>query len=259
MSSTYFYSVLNGGLGNVLFQLASIYGLSKTFNVQFAVHLGWYKKSYHSSINYFSGLLAEWTKFHRPLTRTDQIISIQERMLYPIEGNILKKNHVHIFNGYYQNYTMFDKYKPEILSMIRFSTTVAEKYPLLKDSAFIHVRGGDYIGNNVNFVDLTEYYNRAIESLQCEHYYVFTNDKQFLSKQPWLSNIQYTVVEENEIDSLYLMSQCAKGAICANSTFSWWGAYLNCDRPIYMPGKWFQDPNFYVAGFYFPGVTVIAV
>ena len=56
------------------------------------------------------------------------------------------------------------------------------------------------------------------------------------------------------------MSQC-KGCICSNSTFSWWGAYLNPDRPIYMPSKWFAQTmsNTSNFNFYFPGVIIVDI
>jgi hypothetical protein len=46
------------------------------------------------------------------------------------------------------------------------------------------------------------------------------------------------------------MSQ-SKGCICSNSSFSWWGAYLNPNRPIYFPDKWFNDPSMDTSGLYF--------
>jgi hypothetical protein len=57
-----------------------------------------------------------------------------------------------------------------------------------------------------------------------------------------LNGLDVTFVEdENEINSLYLMSLCNLGGICGNSTFAWWGAYLNnnVNKKIYFPNRWF--------------------
>jgi len=54
------------------------------------------------------------------------------------------------------------------------------------------------------------------------------------------------------------MSKC-KGGICANSSFSWWGARLNPNRSIILPSKWFNDSRLYTDGYYFPEATIIDV
>jgi hypothetical protein len=108
-------------------------------------------------------------------------------------------------------------------------------------------------------VNLSKYYVSAISHVKEHHYYIFTDDREYLSQQGWLSTIKYTIVDEDAVDSLYLMSQCQRGAICANSSFSWWGAFLNIDRPICMPSKWYNDPSMKTSGYYFPNVKVIPV
>jgi hypothetical protein len=81
-----------------------------------------------------------------------------------------------------------------------------------------------------------------------EKFVVFTNDI------PYARSLFPTtpIIEESEVDTLLLMSR-AKGCICANSSFSWWGAYLNPGRPIYFPSKWFNDPSMDISGFFFEG------
>jgi hypothetical protein len=104
---------------------------------------------------------------------------------------------------------------------------------------------------------LVEYYIKAIDSFpKGTVFSVFTNDIQYAHTIVNLNDIDHTIINENEVDSIYLMSKC-KGGICANSSFSWWGARLNPNRKLILPSEWFKDTNFYTAGFYFPEATVL--
>jgi hypothetical protein len=71
-----------------------------------------------------------------------------------------------------------------------------------------------------------------------------------------LKDIDYEFVDASELESLVLMSEC-KAGICANSSFSWWGAYLNPNRLICMPSKWFNNSGINTQGYYFPGVSIV--
>jgi hypothetical protein len=242
-----------GGLGNIMFQLASSYGIAKQLSWKLYIQSNTHRRSQHSSTPYFEGLLALWKQFDATV-KPSHIVN--EHNLHPIT---IQTKGSYLVRGYLQNWAYFWNYRQEILDLLTFNTEIASKYPRLEESAFIHVRGGDYRVLPNHFVDLSVYYPRAIATVKAPHYYIFTNDEDYLSKQEWLSSISYTVVKENEVDSLYLMGQCKKGAICPNSTFSWWGAFLNIDRPICLPSKWFNDPGMYIHGFLFPGTTVIDV
>jgi len=243
-----------GGLCNVMFQLASIYCISKSVGCKFMIAQHEYRSPHNPKTDLFETVLSKWKRFHH---NVKPAYVHHEYKLHPLNMN--PKPGVNLICGYFQNHMYIDPYKSEILDMFSFDTTVVQRYPRLHESAYIHVRGGDYIQNPVHFIDFSKYYPRAIEILRAPHYYIFTNDVEFLKTHSWLSDIEYTVVDENEINSLYLMSKCEKGAICANSSFSWWGAYMNTERPICMPSKWFNDTQLYTTGFYFPGVTKIDV
>jgi hypothetical protein len=108
-------------------------------------------------------------------------------------------------------------------------------------------------------VNLDTYYGRAIAKFPGASFVIFTNDEPFLMARPWLEGLDYTIIRENELDTLVLMSKCA-GAICANSTFSWWGAWLNRNRTIVFPSRWVNASSKHkYEGLYFPGVQTCEV
>lgn len=252
---TYISPILAGGLGNVLFQIAGCYGIVQKIGANFFIHpQNEMMRTHHSTTNYFNSLLSGWKRYFASLSPTHVVTEVK---LHPI--NRVQASPVIAIHGYLQNWSYFWDYRTQIIESLVFQTDVASKYEKLDESAFIHVRGGDYVGHPVHHVNLTHYYAEAIKAVNAPHYYIFTNDPAYLETQSWIQELPHTIVHENEVDSLYLMSKCAKGAICANSTFSWWGAFLNVDRPITMPSKWFNDPEYYIQGYFFPGVSVISV
>ncbi len=104
-------------------------------------------------------------------------------------------------------------------------------------SVSVHIRRGDYL-DPPNFAILgniatTEYYDCAMNYFRAKepdvHFYIFTSDHEY-AREKFSDESRYTIVDwntgKNSVQDLMLMSHC-KGNICANSTFSFWGARLN--------------------------------
>ncbi len=115
------------------------------------------------------------------------------------------------------------------------------------NSVFIHVRRGDYTGpsRNLEMTLPVDYYNRAIDHMRyrLEHpnFFVFSDDIAWVERNIALPRV-CTSVHFKPHEDLWLMSQC-KHAIIANSSFSWWGAWLNpsTDRQVIYPARWFPS------------------
>lgn len=96
----------------------------------------------------------------------------------------------------------------------------------------IHIRLGDYKILPHHQIQVAEYYNKAISNIpKGSRVLLFSDEIQYCSH--WIEkkckdyNLEFLpCLESDEIVSLYLMSECWGGAIVANSTFSWWGAYF---------------------------------
>ena len=247
-----------GGLGNWLFQFAAAMAWGDDFALCPALnHL-----AAHTSRDYYSTLFRKFKKIDG-LPRLTDLNEPEGNVLLDIAQikDILKARNTRLC-GYFQDW----RYIPGgFVEMLEFANpSLLSKYPRLATSCFIHVRGGDYIHHPavhpVHYIDLTSYYIECIRRMKekgITHFSVFTNDPEFCMSQSWLFEIDYEIIQENELDSLYLMTKCA-AAICPNSTFSWWGAFLNRGRPICMPSKWFNN-SFRTEGYYFPGVELVDV
>ncbi len=114
------------------------------------------------------------------------------------------------------------------------------------ESVAIHVRRGDYLYNGMA-LDST-YYNMAIEEIKksMPHavFYVFSDDFRWVKRNLNLGDNCRFVNEDrsfNEANEIYLMSKCG-AQIISNSTFSWWGAWLNTNpkKIVISPKIWFD-------------------
>lgn len=121
------------------------------------------------------------------------------------------------------------------------------------NSVAIHIRRGDY----VKFPELAklhgvlemDYYDRAMSYMKSAItdpiFFLFTDDWQWAqSVLPASSRMQHVRIMSNSaIADLQLMRSC-KHQIVANSTFSWWGAWLNdnTDKIVAAPTLWYLDP-----------------
>lgn len=121
------------------------------------------------------------------------------------------------------------------------------------ESVAIHIRkGSDYNRKNVAGTCDINYYKRAIayihKATKDPHFYIFTDNKKWVSES--INNIAYTLVDWNPVSGaenyldMQLMSGC-KHNIIANSTYSWWGAWLN-DNPekiVICPENWYNKSS----------------
>lgn len=119
-----------------------------------------------------------------------------------------------------------------------------------ENSVSVHIRRGDYLSLPDWCVCTEKYYAEAIRYIcgQTEHpvFYVFSNDPAWCHGFMRQFGVDYAVVENNQgadsYQDMYLMTQCRHNII-ANSTFSWWGAWLNANtgKIVVAPKYWFSN------------------
>lgn len=170
------------------------------------------------------------------------------------DGSVLSQGGNRYFDGYWQDERYFADCREKVLKAFRFpSLTDTENLELLKrldkDSVSLHVRRGDYVGNSLyqGICDI-EYYRNAIEKMtSCVSpslFCVFSNDIAWCREHlEQYINVPVVYVTWNTGTESYrdmqLMSCCAHNII-ANSSFSWWGAWLNqnSEKVVIAPKNW---------------------
>ena len=111
---------------------------------------------------------------------------------------------------------------------------------MLDNPVALHIRRGDYIINHANHHNLSmEYYAEALKEFPDRQVIIFSDDPNWCHVQDIFEGDRFLVAEGNgPYHDLYLMSQC-NDFIIANSTFSWWGAWLADKGTVIAPNKWF--------------------
>jgi hypothetical protein len=162
------------------------------------------------------------------------------------------------YDGYWQSYKYFDLIKDELVSKIRLKENNSLPEGLFTEikncnSVSVHIRGGDYISKaneKIYYRCGTDYYLRAIsfikKTITDPVFYIFSDDL-FWVKENYMFlkdfEIRYVQYSSEVLPNtdLILMSNCRHNII-ANSTFSWWGAYLNRnhEKMVFVPEHWYQ-------------------
>jgi len=232
---------LMGGLGNYLFQIAAAYSISIRDHKEFICDIS-------DEIIVHTPYLSYKNNIFRKLKLSDHPLSCQiykEPFFHFSE--IPKVNNSIKLDGYFQSEKYFENLKNEIKNLFEISEIdknyLIQKYnrELNFDTVSLHVRRGNYINLSSYHENQTiEYYNKAISYLgQNYHFLIFSDDIEWC-KQNFQSLKNKTFVEGNlDYQDLYLMSMCNNNII-ANSTFSWWGAWMNNNtNKVIAPSKWF--------------------
>lgn len=151
-------------------------------------------------------------------------------------------------NGYYQSHKYFSHNRKKIISLLNIEelkNNVSRKYHLeAHERISIHIRRGDYLKLKEYHTNLDlSYYKKAIDFFgKDKKYIIFSDDIQWCKKAfNFIPDVIYSECN-NDWEDLILMSLC-RGNIIANSSFSWWGAWLNEGetKKVIAPKKWFSD------------------
>jgi hypothetical protein len=243
-----------GGLGNLMFQIATIEYLGykhkiKTgyWNLNSQINYLDNDNDHNSSLKHANDYLEMFENFKWPFI--DQppggFYNFKEVPLHYEPFNVINDT---TYSGMFQS----EKYFPDrnfILNLFKPSKKIVHKLKkydniLEGSTCSIHIRRGDYLKRQYNTYPLDiNYFQRAVDLIgNVDRYLIFSDDIKWCKEIFLMEN---TIFIENEKDyvELFLQSKCTHNII-SNSTFSWWGAYLNKNphKKIIAPKAWFE-PN----------------
>jgi hypothetical protein len=256
---------LRGGLGNQMFQYA-LYQAAVESGKKALLDLSHFNKNNQStqyelgnifSIHTPALLLCEkvlvkacWNFLYLlhqiPYKETDSSFGIFDKKITTLQFAYLK--------GYWQSEKYFEGISKTIRNHFSFPPFTDNKNKALlelivhSNSVSIHIRRGDYLKNNLNWSLDIDYYNRAIdlikEKVNNPIFYIFSDDMHWAEANIKITNSHF--INHNKgndsFRDMQLMSNC-KHNIIANSSFSWWGAWLNNneDKKVIAPNKWLSS------------------
>jgi hypothetical protein len=234
-----------GRLANQMFQYASLKGIAKHRGYEYCIPpkevFGKKDPMVNKDLNLYD------------------IFSIEKTNNIELSKNPVLQERVHIFDeelfincpdnidlfGYFQTEKYFKHIEDEIRSDFSFNLNLYENCKahinsLNSEVISLHIRRGDYISNSNHPVQTLEYYKKALEQLPTEiSVLIFSDDCEWCSSQELFDNDRFMISENSSVDAdLCLMSLC-KYHIIANSSLSWWGAWLAQSKHTIAPKNWF--------------------
>ena len=271
---------LLGGLGNQMFQYATARALAYQSGAELILDISWYniaqdrefalnsmniigkvqnnKPSKFISSQFIQKIILKIRHFSAKHFFRENIF--RERF-FSFEPEVLKLELPVYLDGYFQSEKYFHSIRDVITHDFTLTTPPNKLNKMMLDdmgkfdSICVHVRRGDYVANHITSSNhglcSLEYYYLGLQKLTTQllnpKCYIFSDDIEWVQSN-FISNIPITIVNINSAkdahEDIRLMSSC-KHFIIANSSFSWWAAWLgqNPDKIVIAPKKWFNNDD----------------
>jgi len=253
-----------GGLGNQMFQYAYAKSLEQRgFEVQidiskfkkYKLHGGYQLDKYQIDLETSGFFVTLLSKLQLKKNRKEKSLLFDKKLLQ-LSGDEYVK-------GYFQTEKYFTNIRYILLEQFvmkqKFSDTTIEYARQIKkhkSTCSIHIRRGDFISdqkaNKVHGTCNLDYYKKAIDLINTKfketYFFIFSDDITWTKTNLKIDNAIYINHKTIPHEDLYLMSLC-KHNITANSSFSWWAAWLNqnSNKIVIAPKQWFIEKKNEVA------------
>ena len=260
METNYVLPVRKGGLGNQMFQVAAAIVYQEEKGKTVLIPKEFYNHHNEKHQEYAETVFSHFS--HRidisfDQTAIDYFLSNQmftKHSISPgfdawtpedISGNVL-------LHGYFQYYPTLESHEKVIQDIYLYGLKpLVQTYAPSETLVGIHIRRGDYLKHpHAEWLPTQPpcYYEKALEYFDKDSttFLIFSDDLEWCKTQDVFQQLpqKLYIDEPDECKCLSIMTMCHGGFICANSTFSWWGAFLGAyaqRKPVIVPLNWFKD------------------
>ena len=242
-----------GRLCNQMFQYAALRGLSSKIGAEICIP--YYQQAVDDGIGNMlrTELFDSFNlKVKTGLLNNGHAPVVQERFFH-FDQELFDHCPDHVsLQGYFQTEKYFKHIEHQIRDEFTFFHEILdpckEMMSGVSNPIALHIRRGDYIINSENHFNLPiEYYKEALKHFDDDrNVIVFSDDSKWCHEQSLFEDDRFIISEndDNRVD-LCLMSLCSD-FIIANSTYSWWGAWLssNKNKKVIAPVQWFGKTGY---------------
>ncbi len=272
---------LKGGLGNQMFQYAAGKALAAQHQTKLQIDLSFLKQNPNTK-GVFIAREYELHNFDQIRDEVFEFENLYENRLVRKFKSFFRKKEVSRFfeksmafdpdffkvqppvllDGYWQSEKYFNTHEQVIRKAFTFPhlSAIDKNLEVLTEikavnAISLHVRRGDYLNKLIlefHGICTLNYYDESIAFMKAKYpdatFFFFSDDTAWVKQELVLLTDKYRIVEGNSgADSwkdMFLMSSC-KHHIIANSSFSWWGAWLNSnpEKTVIAPKQWFKVLN----------------
>lgn len=257
-----------GRLGNQMFQYAALKGIASKHEYEFCIPNSEFVNEWTdhqlfevfelSSLKYVGitryadgQLLFVKDKFaDNPFNRTPEtVVPMVDEKVFHFNENLFDQcpKNVDLF-GYFQTEKYFLHIKENLKKDFTFKKEILEPAKEFRDQIdgeviSLHIRRGDYLHQPQHPVQSLEYYQEALSHLNKNlPVIIFSDDSEWVKGQEIFESDRFIVSEDNSnVIDMCLMTLC-NYHIIANSSFSWWGAWLSESKKTIAPKLWFGPP-----------------
>ena len=235
-----------GRLGNQMFQFAAVKGIARNRGAQFCIPPSAQKDEWNDhqifipfKLKNTSPLNVQYIDVGRP-TIAEGTFHFNENLFNTCSDWVT-------LQGFFQTEKYFKHIEDEIRGDFTFNDDILgpslQTFSNFENPISLHVRRTDYTTNPNHTALSLEYYQKALSAFPTGQVLVFSDDPKWCFEQNIFKDDRFLISENtNQYVDMCLMTLC-KRHIIANSSFSWWGAWLGKDNHVIAPKDWFLGSN----------------
>ena len=236
-----------GRLGNQMFQFASLKGIARNNGYEYCIPPSINQNEWIDHQLFVPFKLKKTTQLNVQYLDVKRPVVVEND--FSFDENLFKNCPEWVdLRGYFQSEKYFKHIRDELLEDFEFRDEILEPtkktISYWKNPIALHIRRTDYL-TNPDYTSLSlDYYEKALTHFDSNvEILIFSDEPQWCMNQKLFDSDRFMISETmNPYMDLCLMTLCS-GHIIANSSFSWWGAWLSNSKKVVAPSGWFRGSN----------------